>query len=134
MSATEEAGHRRQGIAFLLAALAAIGPFTVDTYLPSMQDIGAALRASPLQVQQTLTSYLLMFSVMSLWHGAISEFVANQNYDTPISIGAIASALLQGVPSALDLGKARRIRDTMTTLCLEEAGPDVWVKRDTRVF
>ena len=78
MSATEEAGHRRQGIAFLLAALAAIGPFTVDTYLPSMQDIGAALRASPLQVQQTLTSYLLMFSVMSLWHGAISDAIGRR--------------------------------------------------------
>ena len=68
------------------------------------------------------------------WHGAISEFIAGQNYDAPITIGAIASALLQGGPSALDLGKARRIRDTMTTLCLEEIGPDVWVKRDTRLF
>ncbi len=78
--------------------------------------------------------YVAAATQLDPWHGAISEFVANQNYDTPISIGAIASALLQGGPSALDLGKARRIRDTMTTLCLEEAGPDVWVKRDTRVF
>ena len=60
------------GIALLLAALAAIGPFSVDTYLPSLHDIGDSLHASPLDVQQTLTTYLLMFSVMSLWHGAIS--------------------------------------------------------------
>ena len=61
------------GIALLLAALAAIGPFSVDTYLPSLHDIGDSLHASPLDVQQTLTTYLLMFSVMSLWHGAISD-------------------------------------------------------------
>ena len=61
------------GIALLLAALAAIGPFSVDTYLPSLHDIGDSLHASPLDVQHTLTTYLLMFSVMSLWHGAISD-------------------------------------------------------------
>lgn len=61
------------GIALLLAALAAIGPFSVNTYLPSLHDIGDSLHASPLDVQQTLTTYLLMFSVMSLWHGAISD-------------------------------------------------------------
>ena len=61
------------GIALLLAALAAIGPVSVDTYLPSLHDIGDSLHASPLDVQQTLTTYLLMFSVMSLWHGAISD-------------------------------------------------------------
>ena len=66
------------GIALLLAALAAIGPFSVDTYLPSLHDIGDSLHASPLDVQQTLTTYLLMFSVMSLWHGAISDAVGRR--------------------------------------------------------
>ena len=78
--------------------------------------------------------YVAAATQLDPWHGTISEFIAGQNYDAPISISAIASALLQGGPSALDLGKARRIRDTMTTLCLEETGPDVWVKRDTRLF
>ena len=59
--------------AFLLAALGTIGPFSVDTYLPALQDIETSLRASPLEVQQTLTAYLVMFSIMSLWHGAISD-------------------------------------------------------------
>ena len=62
-----------RGIAVLLAALAAIGPFSIDTYLPSFHDIGQSLGASPLQVQQTLTAYLLPFAFMALWHGALAD-------------------------------------------------------------
>lgn len=62
-----------RGIAFLLAALSALGPFSIDTYLPSFPAIGEALRATPLEVQQTLSAYLLPFAVMTLWHGAIAD-------------------------------------------------------------
>ena len=62
-----------RGIAFLLAALSALGPFAIDTYLPSFLDIGKSLGATPLEVQQTLTAYLIPFSIMSMWHGAISD-------------------------------------------------------------
>ena len=61
------------GIALLLAGLAALGPFSIDTYLPSFADIGQSLNATPIQVQQTLTAYLLPFAVMALWHGALSD-------------------------------------------------------------
>ncbi len=62
-----------RGIAFLLAALGALGPFSIDTYLPSFIDIGSSLHATPLQVQQTLSAYLIPFAIMALWHGAISD-------------------------------------------------------------
>ena len=62
-----------RGIALLLAALAALGPFSIDTYLPSFPEIGESLHATPIEVQQTLTAYLLPFAVMALWHGAISD-------------------------------------------------------------
>ena len=62
-----------RGIVFLLAAMAAIGPFSIDTYLPSFYDIGNSLHATPLEVQQTLTAYLVSFAIMALWHGAISD-------------------------------------------------------------
>ena len=61
------------GIAVLLALLAALGPFAIDTYLPSFHDIGASLQATPLEVQQTLSFYLFSFAAMALWHGAISD-------------------------------------------------------------
>lgn len=60
-------------LAFLLAALAALGPFSIDTYLPSFPEIGAQLGASQIEVQQTLTAYLAAFSLMALWHGALSD-------------------------------------------------------------
>jgi DHA1 family bicyclomycin/chloramphenicol resistance-like MFS transporter len=62
-----------RGIALLLAALSAIGPFSIDAYLPSFDDIADKLGASRLQVQQTLSAYLLAFAVMTLWHGAIAD-------------------------------------------------------------
>ena len=58
---------------YLLAALATIGPFSIDTYMPSFPAMGVALAASPLQVQQTLTAYLLAFAAMMLFHGALSD-------------------------------------------------------------
>ena len=61
------------GIAVLLALLAALGPFAIDTYLPSFHDIGESLQATPLEVQQTLSFYLFSFAAMALWHGAISD-------------------------------------------------------------
>ena len=72
MTSTEPKTVSR-GIAFLLASLTALGPFSIDTYLPSFPDIGANLHATPIEVQQTLTAYLLPFAVMALWHGAISD-------------------------------------------------------------
>jgi len=68
-----EAQKPPRGIAVLLAALAALGPFSIDTYLPSFHDIGVSLHATPLEVQQTLTAYLLSFAIMALWHGAIAD-------------------------------------------------------------
>lgn len=71
MTTTKVAAPR--GIALLLACLSALGPFSIDAYLPSFHDIGQSLRATPLEVQQTLTAYLIPFAVMALWHGAIAD-------------------------------------------------------------
>lgn len=60
-------------LAALLAALAAIGPFSIDSYLPAFPAMGEELGATPLQVQQTLTAYMATFAFMSLWHGALSD-------------------------------------------------------------
>jgi len=62
-----------RGIAPVLAALATLGPFSIDTYLPSFGAIGESLLATPQQVQQTLTAFLLPFALMTLWHGPISD-------------------------------------------------------------
>ena len=60
-------------LALILAALAMLGPFAVDGYLPAFPAIQAALLTSELAVQQTLTAYMAAFAVMILWHGALSD-------------------------------------------------------------
>ncbi len=61
------------GLTFVLAALSWIGPFSIDAYLPSLPAISQSLNAPTAQVQQTVTSFLLFFAIMSVWHGAISD-------------------------------------------------------------
>ena len=58
-----------------LASLAALAPFAIDTYLPAFHVMGAQLVASDLQIQQSLTFYLLPYALMTLWHGAISDAI-----------------------------------------------------------
>ncbi|MBL8512287.1 MAG: multidrug effflux MFS transporter [Betaproteobacteria bacterium] len=60
-------------LALLLAALATLGPFAVDTYMPAFGGMAADLQATPLQMQQTLSVYLAAFAFMFLFHGALSD-------------------------------------------------------------
>lgn len=62
-------------LVYVLASLAALAPFAIDTYLPAFHAMGADLRTSDLHIQQSLTVYLLPYAVMTLWHGAISDAI-----------------------------------------------------------
>lgn len=66
-------------LAVMLAGLAMIGPFAIDTYLPAFPNIEATLGASSIEVQQTLSIYMLSFAVMILWHGALSDTFGRRN-------------------------------------------------------
>ena len=69
----------RTRLAVMLAALAMLGPFSIDTYLPAFPEIERSLDASALQVQQTMTAYMLAFAFMILWHGALSDALGRRN-------------------------------------------------------
>jgi DHA1 family bicyclomycin/chloramphenicol resistance-like MFS transporter len=62
-------------LVYALAALAALAPFAIDTYLPAFHVMGAELVATDVQIQQSLTFYLLPYAAMTLWHGAISDAI-----------------------------------------------------------
>lgn len=72
------------GLALILAALATLGPFSIDTFLPAMATIGHALDASPIEIQQALSIYLLCYGAMMLWHGALSDAIGRR----PVILGA----------------------------------------------
>lgn len=59
----------------MLAGLAALAPFAIDTYLPAFPTLEHALNGTPVELQQSLTFYLLPYALMTLWHGAISDSI-----------------------------------------------------------
>ena len=63
----------RWALSLLLACLAMLGPFSIDTYLPAFDGIAASTGATPLQMQQTLSAYLFGFALMNLFHGALAD-------------------------------------------------------------
>jgi MFS transporter, DHA1 family, multidrug resistance protein len=65
--------RRDLGLAALLAGLAMVSPFSIDTFFPSFRAIAADLDVSDWQLQQTLTAYLLPYAVMALVHGPLSD-------------------------------------------------------------
>lgn len=60
-------------LAILLALFSALGPFTVDTFFPSMRTISVRFGVSLWQTQQLLTVYMLPYACMSLVHGSLSD-------------------------------------------------------------
>ena len=90
---TAQPAATHHGLAALLAALSAVGPFSIDAYLPSMRTIEHTLHVDPLTMQQTLTAYMIPFAVMTLWHGAISDALGRRRVILwGLALFALASA------------------------------------------
>ncbi len=81
----------------LIAALSMIGPFAIDTYLPSFREMEHSLGATGLEVQQSLTAYLIPFALMSLWHGSISDALGRRR----VILVALAVLTLTSIGCAL---------------------------------
>ncbi len=65
-------------LTLLLAALSAIGPFSIDTFLPAMKAISQDLNASMAQTQLTISVYMICLGVMNLFHGAVSDAIGRR--------------------------------------------------------
>src|SRR6266446_331345 len=81
-----ETAARSWSLVVLIAALAMLGPFSVDAYLLAFPDIGRDLGVPPLAVQQTLSTYLFAYAFMMLWHGALSDALGRR----PIVLAGLA--------------------------------------------
>ena len=90
-------GRERMKLTWLLAALSMLGPFSIDTYLPAFPAMEVALPATEVQMQLTLTVYFIGFSIVSLFHGAISDSIGRK----PVIIGTILVHALASVGCAL---------------------------------
>lgn len=89
--------HHPLFIAFMVAALSMLAPFTIDTYLPSFPAIAADLGASHAQMQQTMGLYLAAFALTTLIYGPLSDSFGRR----PVIIGALALYVIASIGAAL---------------------------------
>jgi len=87
----------RWTLAALLACLGVMGPFSIDTYMPAFSGIAASLGATPVEMQQTLSAYLLGFAAMNLFHGALADSFGRK----PVVLGGIAVFTLASIGCAM---------------------------------
>ncbi len=89
--AAEFVGRKYLKLVLVLGALSAIGPLTIDTYLPALPQLTAEFNAAPSQAQLTITGLLLGLGLGQLVIGPLSDAVGRRK---PLLIGLAAHGLM----------------------------------------
>lgn len=96
-----EAAHLWKGprwtLALLLASLSTLAPFAIDAYLPAFGGMASSLDATGVQMQQSLSVFLLALASMNLFHGALSDSLGRR----PVVLVSLAVFTLASVGCAL---------------------------------
>lgn len=87
----QPAGPR--GLVVVVALLSMLGPFTIDTYLPSFPDIEKDLGVGTAAMAQTLSLYLLAFAGTTLLWGPLSDSFGRRRVATVSLVGYVAASL-----------------------------------------
>lgn len=110
-STNQPRSGRRSQLRFVLVlgALTAIGPLTIDTYLPAMPSITRDLAASESAVQATLTGILLGMGLGQLLVGPLSDAIGRRK---PLIVGIgvhILASLLCAIAPTVELLTVGRV-------------------------
>lgn len=84
-------------ITLVLASLAMIGPFAIDTIFPAFGQVGQDFGVDSSAMQQVTSVYMLAFATMSIFHGPIADAVGRK----PVMITGLAGFALANVFAAL---------------------------------
>src|SRR3954451_2868359 len=88
-------------VVLLLGSLIALGPLSIDLYLPALPDLTGALTASPSAVQLTLTGILIGLGLGQLVIGPLTDIYGRRR---PLLVGIavhIAASLLCAVAPSI---------------------------------
>lgn len=91
------ARHSAPLLIAIIASLSMVGPFAIDTFFPAFPAIGREFGASPFQLQQTLSLYLVAYALMSLWHGGLSDALGRK----PVIVYSLTVFTLASIGCAL---------------------------------
>lgn len=92
--------HRPRGTAVLtgiLASVAMIGPFAIDTSFPAFAQMRGDFDVSAADMQLVVSAYLLSFAVMAPFHGPLADAIGRK----PVMVGGISLFALASVGCAL---------------------------------
>ncbi len=78
-------GMKPKLIIYLSAGLIALGPISIDTFLPSLPAIAQDLNRSPDQVAQLVAIYLISFAISFIFVGAMSDVYGRK----PLLLGGL---------------------------------------------
>jgi MFS transporter, DHA1 family, multidrug resistance protein len=104
-------GRRYVQLVLVLGALSAVGPLTIDTYLPALPTLSAELGASDVQAQTTITGLLIGLGLGQLVVGPLSDaFGRRRPLLLGLSLHAVASLLCAIAPSIAMLTVTRTLQ------------------------
>jgi DHA1 family bicyclomycin/chloramphenicol resistance-like MFS transporter len=87
----------RSQLIFILAAIVALGPLSVDMYLPSMPSMVVFFGTTISRVQLTLSSYLLGFALFHLVCGPLSDRYGRK----PVLLGGLGVYVVMSMACAM---------------------------------
>ncbi len=133
-------------IPVVLALLAMIGPFSIDTPFPAFGQIGDEFDATTAEMQLIVTAYMGSFAVMSIFHGPLSDavgrkpvLVAGLSVYVCASIGAafspdLTTLLVFRVVQGLSAGAATIVSRTVIRDIFEGPQAQVLMSRVAMIF
>ncbi len=105
--------------ALLLSLISSLGPFAANTYVPSFEELSQDLGAPMVAVQQTLSVYLAMFALSSLFVGALSDAVGRRR----VIIGGTLIFAIASIAASLCTSLEALMICRMVQGCCAATGP-----------
>jgi len=96
-------------VTLVLAGLAMIGPFAIDTTFPAFHIIGSEFAADATAMQQVTSVYMVAFAVMSIFHGPISDALGRKPVMITGLIGFAGANVLAALAPSLGVLLAARL-------------------------
>lgn len=84
------------GIPVVLAMLAMIGPFSIDTPFPAFDSMERDFSVGSGEMQLVVTTYMLAFAAVSIFHGPLSDAIGRR----PVIVGSLAVYALASIACA----------------------------------